>query len=149
MDVLRQAQQLRTDFVVREEDFNDVMRALEEIAEVDHDLVHEHHGMAHIGGMQLEPHYKIHNYQNPWNDRMMRSLQQELLNDKERCMMRIGQADIEKFPMEFEGMFLVSHMVNHVYEEGLGLRQVMDYWLWIYLTIRTLTWSCITSTSGR
>ena len=132
------------DFVVREEDFNDVMRALEEIAEVDHDLVHEHHGMAHIGGVQLEPHYKIHNYQNPWNDRMMRSLQQELLNDKERCMMRIGQAEIEKFPLEFEGMFLVSHMVNHVYEEGLGLRQVMDFAMWLKEVRECATFDSVT-----
>lgn len=127
------------DFVVKVEDFDDVMSALEEIAEVDHDLVHEHHGMAHIDSVQLEPHYKIHNYQNPKNDRMMRSMQQELLNGKDRCMMQIGDpskysgqlAEIEKFPLEFEGMFLVSHMVNHVYEEGLGLRQVMDFAFWI------------------
>lgn len=119
------------DFVVKEEEFDDVMKALEEIAEVDHNLVHEHHGMAHIRDVQLEPHYKIHNYQNPKNDRMMRSMQHELLNGKERCMMQIVEAEIEKFPLEFEGMFLVSHMVNHVYEEGLGLRQVMDYGLWI------------------
>lgn len=127
------------DFVVKENDFDDVMKALEEIAEVDHDLVHEHHGMAHIGNVQLEPHYKIHNYQNPWNDRTMRTLQQELLNGEERCMMKVGNpstdsgqvAEIEKFPVEFEGMFLVSHMVNHVFEEGLGLRQVMDYGFWV------------------
>lgn len=28
-------------------------------------------------------------------------------------------------------MFLVSHMANHVYEEGLGLRQVIDFAFWI------------------
>lgn len=26
------------------------------------------------------------------------------------------------FPPTFESVFLISHMVNHVYEEGLGLR---------------------------
>lgn len=136
------------DFEVREEDFAKTLDALDEVAEVDRSLVHEHHGMAHIGGVQLEPHYKIHNFQNPWNDRMMRMLQREVMNAHE-CYAEIGGKKTRKFPMEFEGMFLVSHMVNHVYEEGLGLRQVMEYGLWIYLTIRTLTWSCITSTSGR
>lgn len=63
------------DFVVREEDYAKTLDALDEIAEVDRSLVHEHHGMAHMGGVQLEPHYKIHNYQNPKNDRMMRRLQ--------------------------------------------------------------------------
>lgn len=86
--------------------------------------------MAHIGGVQLEPHYKIHNFQNPWNDRMMMRLQKEVM-DAPKCNAEIGRKKIRKFPMEFEGMFLVSHMVNHVYEEGLGLRQVMDYGLWV------------------
>lgn len=118
------------DFVVREVDYARTLDVLETVADVDRSLVHEHHGMAHIGGVQLEPHYKIHNYQNPWNDRMMRRLQKEVL-DAPKCYVTIEGKEIRKFPMEFEGMFLVSHMVNHVYEEGLGLRQVMDYGLWV------------------
>lgn len=57
------------DFVVKEEELSDVMNALEEIEKVDHDLAHEHHGMAHMGSVQLEPYYKIHNFQNSRNDR--------------------------------------------------------------------------------
>lgn len=63
------------DFVVQEEDFAKTLDALDEVAEVDRSLVHEHYGIAHTGGVQQEPHYKIHNFQNPWNDRMMRRLQ--------------------------------------------------------------------------
>lgn len=119
------------DFVLEEKHFTKILNSLEEIAKVDHNLVHEHHGMAHIGNVQLEPHYKIHNYQNPCNDRTMRSFQKKLLSGKDRCMIKIGQAEVEKFPLEFEGMYIVSHMVNHVYEEGLGMRQVMDFYYWI------------------
>lgn len=126
------------DFVVREEDYASTLDVLETVADVDRSLVHEHHGMAYTHPstgsgqvpVQLEPHYKIHNYQNPWNDRMMRRLQKEVL-DAPKCYVEIGGKKIRKFPMEFEGMFLVSHMVNHVYEEGLGLRQVLDYGFWI------------------
>ena len=57
------------DFEVREEDFAKTLDALDEVAEVDRSLVHEHHGMAHMGDVQLEPHYKILNFQKPWNDR--------------------------------------------------------------------------------
>lgn len=121
------------DFVVKREEFVDVMKALEEIARVDYGLVHEHHGMAHIDGVTLEPHYKIHNFQNPWNDRTMARYQQVMLERKERRTMAFGAKcmEAEVFPMEFEGMHLVSHMVNHVYEEGLGLRQVMDFAFWL------------------
>lgn len=119
------------DFVVRREDFKGVMKALEEIAEVDHELLHEYHGIARIDNVLLEPHYKIHNFQNPLLDRTMLRLQDDLLNRPERCMIRIGVAEIEKLPPEFEGVFLLSHMVNHVFADGLGLRQVLDFGMWV------------------
>lgn len=121
------------DFVVKREEFKDVMKELEEVAQVDHDLIHEHHGMARIDDVTLEPHFKIHNFQNPLNDRMMAGFQRKLLERKERRFMALGAEErvAEVFPMEFEGMHMVSHMVNHVYEEGLGLRQVMDFAFWI------------------
>ena len=86
--------------------------------------------MACIDGVLLEPHYKIHNYQNPKNDQTMRLFQDEILDAAPEYVTIAGER-IRKFPMEFEGMFLVSHMVNHVYEEGLGLRQVIDYYFWL------------------
>lgn len=118
------------DFVVKEEDYAGVMSALEEISSVNHSLVHEHHGMAKMQGVPIEPHYKIHNYQNPRHDAIMRGWQEELFSQPE-CYAGVGGLQVRKFPDEFEGMFLVSHMVNHVYEEGLGLRQVMDFAWWL------------------
>lgn len=118
------------DFVVRSEDFEKTLGALEEIGTVDHSLIHEHHGMAWVDGVTIEPHYKIHNYQNPKNDKTMRKLQKAVLNAP-ACYVDIAGEQIRVFPQVFEGMFLVSHMVNHVYEEGLGLRQVLDYYYWL------------------
>lgn len=119
------------DFVVREEDYVRTLDALKDVADVDRTLVHEHHGMAYIDGVQLEPHYKIHNYQNPWNDITMRMLQAELFASDEHVSIKIGDAEVEKMLLEFEGMFLVSHMINHIYAEGLGMRQIMDFAFWI------------------
>jgi len=114
------------DFIVAKDDFKRTLKALEEIAVVDYDLVHEHHGMAHIGGITVEPHYKVHNYQYKSNDRAM----QEIFNENFPSSLRTISIDGEQipiFPPTMESVFLVSHMVNHVYEEGLGLRQVIDY----------------------
>lgn len=127
------------DFVVRAEDFERTLDALEEIGKVDRTLVHEHHGMAYVSGVQLEPHYKLHNFQHPGVDRFAKGLQEWLFADGERVRrVKIGTstgsatgAEIPAMPLELEGVFLVSHMVNHVYEEGLGLRQVMDYGFWL------------------
>ena len=114
------------DFVVSDKDFDCTMNSLEKIAKVKHDLAHEHHGLAHMEGVLLEPHYKVHNYQYPANDKTMQRLFNQLLEEKP-YVVNIEGTDIPTFPPEFEGMFLISHMVNHVYEEGLGLRQVLDY----------------------
>lgn len=103
------------DFLVKKADFGRTLDALEKIGEVDRTLVHEHHGLAHVDDVPLEPHYKLHNFQNTKNDRtMMKLTDNKLFGDV-------------RMPLEFEGMFLIAHMVNHVYEEGLGLRQVVDY----------------------
>ena len=37
-------------------------------------------------------------------------------------------------------MFLISHMVNHVYEEGLGLRQVVDYAMFLAKCADKIDW---------
>lgn len=120
------------DFVVSKDELGLTLDALEEIGDVDRKIVHEHHGMAYVDGVQLEPHYKLHNFQHPGVDRFAKGLQEWLFADRKRVRkVAIGSAEIPAMPMELEGVFLVSHMVNHVYEEGLGLRQVMDYALWL------------------
>ena len=114
------------DFVVGGEDFPAVLQALSEMGKVDAGMVHEHHGMAWIDGVAVEPHYKVHNFQRPSTDKAMQAMfyevfpQQTVTVDMDGCSMPV-------FPPTFESVFLISHMVNHVYEEGLGMRQVIDY----------------------
>lgn len=129
------------DFVVMPKDFEATLKALERISTVDRTLVHEHHGMARVAGVVLEPHYKVHNYQNAKNDAAMADMFEEIYAEEfpttsiflAKCpetQDRDVTVHVPVYPPEFEGMFLVSHMVNHVYEEGLGLRQVIDFALW-------------------
>lgn len=118
------------DFVVRKEDFPRALKALERIGEVDHELVHEHHGMAWVDGVTVEPHYKVHNFQRPATDRAMQAMFDEIFPNRLSYANMDGHA-IPVFPPTFESVFLISHMVNHVYEEGLGLRQVVDYALFL------------------
>ncbi len=50
------------------------MAVMEKIGKVDHGLVHEHHGMAWVDGVVVEPHYKVHNYQRPSTDQAMQEM---------------------------------------------------------------------------
>lgn len=114
------------DFVVRKTDFPKTMDILETMGVADRQLVHEHHGMAWVHGITVEPHYKVHNYQRPSTDRAMQAMFDEVYPARLDTA-GIDGHQVHIFPPTFESVFLISHMVNHVYEEGLGLRQVIDY----------------------
>lgn len=118
------------DFVVAEKDFSRTLDLLEGIGEVDRSLVHEHHGMAFVDNVTLEPHYKVHNYQNPKVDKAMKELFEEVFPER-LVYVKINGGRIPVFPVAFEGVMLTGHMVNHVYAEGLGLRQVIDFYYWL------------------
>lgn len=118
------------DFVVAPDCFEKTLNLLEGIGEVDRTLVHEHHGMAFVDGVQLEPHYKVHNYQNPKVDKAMRVMFAEVFPSRLDNVV-LDSEEIPVFPPAFECALLVGHMVNHVYAEGLGLRQVIDFWMFL------------------
>lgn len=127
------------DFVVSPKDFERTMVVMEKIGKVDHGLVHEHHGMAWVDGVTVEPHYKVHNYQCPSTDRAM----QELFTSVFPAKLAFAEVDgysVPVFPPTFESVFLISHMVNHVYEEGLGVRQVIDYAMFLSKCADKIDW---------
>lgn len=127
------------DFVVNPKDFKKTMEVLEKIGKVDHDLVHEHHGMAWVDGVTVEPHYKVHNYQSPSTDYAMQEMFASVFPSELSSADMDGYA-VPVFPPTFESVFLISHMVNHVYEEGLGLRQVIDYAMFLSSCADKIDW---------
>lgn len=127
------------DFVVDQKDFKKTMEVLEKIGKVDHDLVHEHHGMAWVDGVTVEPHYKVHNYQCPSTDHAMQEMFASVFPSELSSADMDGYA-VPAFPPTFESVFLISHMVNHVYEEGLGLRQVIDYAMFLSSCADKIDW---------
>ena len=119
------------DFVVAKKDFQDTLKLLERVGRVDYVLEHEHHGMAFVDGVVVEPHYKVHNYQFPKNDKAMQKMFYSIFPHALEFI-EIDGEPVPVYPKTFESVFLVSHMVNHVYEEGLGMRQVIDYAMFLY-----------------
>lgn len=127
------------DFVVALKDFERTMAVMEKIGKVDHGLVHEHHGMAWVDGVTVEPHYKVHNYQCPSTDHAMQEMFASIFPSELSSADMDGYA-VPVFPPTFESVFLISHMVNHVYEEGLGLRQVIDYAMFLSSCADKIDW---------
>lgn len=128
------------DFVVSSDVFDKTMAVMQTIGSVDHDLVHEHHGMAWVDGVTVEPHYKVHNYQRPSADRTMQKMFADIF-PAHLYRAAIDGHEVSIFPPTFESVFLISHMVNHIYEEGLGLRQVIDYTLFLNACADKIEWA--------
>ena len=127
------------DFVVSLADFERTMAVMEKLGKVDHGLVHEHHGMAWVDGVTVEPHYKVHNYQRPSTDRAMQEIFSSVFPTQLTHVDMDGN-DVPILPPTFESVFLISHMVNHVYEEGLGLRQAIDYAMFLHHCADKIDW---------
>lgn len=127
------------DFVVDKSKFDETLDILDKIGRTDRELIHEHHGMAYVEGIPIEPHYKIHNYQRPSTDRVIQKLFNEVF-PSELIYTDIDGYEIPILPPTFESVFLISHMVNHIYEEGLGLRQVIDYSLFLKKNGMVIDW---------
>ena len=127
------------DFVVSKDDFAKTLDVLDTIGKVDRNIVHEHHGIAWVNGVTVEPHYKVHNYQRPSTDKAMQEMLAEVFPDQ-LIEVDIDGHKVHAFPPTFESVFLISHMVNHVYEEGLGLRQVIDYAMFLDKCADNIDW---------
>ena len=127
------------DFVVAEDDFPKTLGILETIGTVDRGLIHEHHGMAFVDGVQLEPHYKVHNFQSPHVDNTMKGLFSDVF-PQQLVYEDVNGEGIPTFPPAFECVVLVGHMVNHVYAEGLGLRQQIDFYCFLNKKYNDINW---------
>ena len=124
-------QQGDIDFVVKGSDMEPALQVLESLgATADRSEIDEQHGKAFLGDVLIEPHYKIHNYQRPSTDKMVQNLFDEVF-PSQLIEMDFGKKKAKVLPLEFESLFLISHIVHHVYGEGLGLRQVVDYAMFI------------------
>lgn len=132
------------DFLVSSNDFQQTLDLLDTIGHTDRTLVHEHHGMAFVDGVVLEPHYKIHNYQRPSTDRRMQDLVNEVFPSRLQRV-DLGKGLVPVLPVTFESAFLISHIVNHIYEEGLGLRQIVDYAVLLQQEWNNIDWDTHTN----
>lgn len=119
------------DFVVGPNDMRACLKVIERLGgKVDWGHIDEKHGHAFIGDILLEPHHKIHNYQRPSTDKRVQGLFAQVF-PSQLIEVDLGVAKAKALPPEFESLFLMSHMIHHVYGEGLGLRQVVDYAMFI------------------
>lgn len=84
----------------------------------------EHHTAVEWMGTEVEMHYEPAYFCNPFANRRFRKWFMEY--DKSRFM--ISDKEFSVPDAEFNRVFLLAHSFRHYMSEGLGLRQVMDYY---------------------
>ena len=86
----------------------------------------------------IEVHYRPTWLYNPFRNRKLQKYfaSQKVISNKEEVKSSFVEYDGYKIPsVEFNVVFQLLHLYKHIFEEGIGLRQLLDY----YFTIARLT----------
>jgi len=91
-----------------------------------------------LKGIETEVHYTPSYMYAPWANRKMQKWFKEQANEQfTHRIMLPGCSDEICIPtLSFNRIFMMSHMYKHLFSEGIGLRQLMDYY---FLLNRGLT----------
>lgn len=86
----------------------------------------------------IEVHYRPQWLSNPWHNR---NLQRYFMNHadeqfKHHCVLPDGKALVVP-TAEFNVIFMLSHIYNHLMHEGIGVRQLIDY----FYLLKSVRWS--------
>lgn len=89
-------------------------------------VVNQHHiDLEVFDDTEVEVHYHPINMMNPWRQKVLKSYIEEHENE---CLSDINAGTIHVPSREFNLVFLLVHIFHHLFTEGVGLRQIMDYY---------------------
>lgn len=90
-------------------------------------VVNQHHvALKMFEDTEVEAHYHPINMTNPWRQRRLKKFIKE---HEDECLTDIVDDKIHVPTNEFNLVFLMVHIYHHLFTEGVGLRQLMDYFV--------------------
>lgn len=104
-----------------------------------HCYIHIHDSL--IEGLDVEVHYRPSYINAPWKNRrfqrwMMEEAPKQLTNVTK--LPGHGNVEVAVPTAEFNVVYQLSHLYRHIFDDGLGLRQVLDY----YFALQTFKREC-------
>ena len=88
-------------------------------------VVNQHHVALNVfEDTEVEAHYHPINMTNPWRQKHLKAF---IKVHEDVCLSSIDDNKIHVPTAEFNLVFLMVHIYHHLFTEGVGLRQLMDY----------------------
>ena len=94
-----------------------------------------HFGM-YFGKLEIELHGTVHSYMGRSFNRKLDALQDDLFKDKDFQFFECHGTDIRIPSTAFNAIFIFTHIIQHLYDSGLTLKQICD-WAMLLHTKRT------------
>lgn len=97
-------------------------------------VVNQHHVALDVfDATEVEAHYHPINMTNPWRQKRLKAF---IKAHEDECLSTVNDGKIHAPTTEFNLVFLMVHIFHHLFTEGVGLRQLMDYYF-VLLNART------------
>lgn len=90
---------------------------------------HYHHIEFQKDGVQIEVHFIPCSVNNPVYHKRLQQWFEQNLSKESVCLMQLpdGVGNIPVPTVEFNLVYQLAHIMHHFFDEGIGLRQLMDY----------------------
>ena len=89
-----------------------------------------HHVEYEEEGVPVEVHFTPCTMNNPFYDRRLQRWFREEFRTEKRRLADVGEVEVPT--AESNVVYQLAHMMHHFFDEGLGLRQVMDYYILLH-----------------
>lgn len=90
-------------------------------------ICHHHGDYGKVDGVPVEIHFLPTWLYNPFHDRRLQAFFRSELAPGKVVPVEIGDSKVIIPGATFNAVFMLVHMYKHIFNEGLGLRQLMDY----------------------
>lgn len=110
-----------------EHDTREVIRFVREHGRHEGNAIYHHADGLEWNGAEVELHYRPHFMQNLIHNARLQRFFFSNADNQFRHFAKIGGRPVAVPTLEFDIVFQLSHIYQHLFNEGIGLRQVLDY----------------------
>lgn len=89
---------------------------------------YHHIDIPEINGTPIEAHYRPQFLFSYWHNKHLQEFFNEHADKQFNNKVKFGDKEISVPTPEFNIVFQLSHIYNHLFHEGIGLRQIIDYY---------------------